>query len=123
MAKGKPASKITKGAKGRKNHGPKRHLHHNIEPKATRMAFARAGVLSKYDDYESFYLSLQARGVRTNTQSLWYEFCGLTKKNEEGELVADRAAQKAFLADIKNVAARLAAANDKKAKAAKKEAK
>lgn len=115
MAKGKPSPKITKGAKGRKNHGPKRHLHHSISPKALRMQIAGTGVLSKYNDYDSFCLAMQARGVRSNTQIMWAEFCRLGKKDQNGGWVEDRAAQKAFFADAKNIAARLMS-TDKKSK-------
>ena len=107
MAKGKPSPKITKGAKGRKNHGPKRHLHHSIAPRALRMSIARDGALSKYDDYDSFCLALQARGVRSNTQALWTEFRTLGKVDQNDNWIADRAAQNKFFDDVKNIAMRL----------------
>ena len=108
MAKGKPSPKVTKGAKGRKNHGPKRHLHHSLEPKAMRLTISRTGVLSKYDDYESFCVSLQARGVRSNTQVLWTEFC---------HLGGNAAAQRQFFKDVKDIASRVNSADRKQKKA------
>lgn len=119
MAKGKPTSKIAKGAKGRKNHGPKRHLHHDIAPKALRMATAKSGVFSKYYDYDSFCLAMQARGVRSNTQVMWDEFRRLGKVDKDGNWIDDRAAQKEFLANAKEISMRLASADKRHKKGVK----
>lgn len=117
MAKGKkPAAKATKGAKGHHVHGPKRHLHHSITPQTTRMALAKCGVLSKYDDFDSFSLAMLARGVRADMRMMWDEFCSIPMvQNEDGEWIANRPAQRAFFADAKETAVRLM----KKAKGAK----
>ena len=93
MAKGKPTPKITKGAKGRKNHGPKRHLDHDIFPKALRMSMTSCGVLDKYGSYDSFCLAMQARGVRADFRIMWSEFCNCKNK----------AAQDAFFANAKQI--------------------
>ena len=56
----------------RKKHGPKRHLFCEYKPMVH--VFAAAGVLNKYSNYQSFCLSCQARGVRSNTDAMWQEF-------------------------------------------------
>lgn len=96
MAKGKPASKVSKGANGRKNHGPKRHLDHDIFPKATRMGIAKTGLLSKYYSFDGFCVSMQARGVRADYKLLWARFCAIP--------CSDRAAQREFFANAKQIA-------------------
>jgi len=96
MAKGKPVSKVSKGANGRKNHGPKRHLDHDVFPKATRMAIAKTGVLNKYSSFDDFCISMQARGVRADYKLLWARFCTIP--------CTDRAAQREFFANVKQIA-------------------
>ena len=71
MAKGKPTSKIAKGANGRKNHGPKRHLQHDIFPKSLRMEIGKSGLFSKYDSFDSFCVAMQARNVRADYRLMW----------------------------------------------------
>ena len=95
MAKGKPASKISKGTNGRKNHGPKRHLDHDAFPKATRMELAKMGLLSKYYSFDGFCLSMQSRGVRADYKLLWARFCMIPNNN--------RAAQREFFANAKQI--------------------
>ena len=60
MAKGK-GKKVSSGGPHKK-HGPKRHLFRDYKPMIK--AFADAGLLSKYDNYESWVLACQARGKR-----------------------------------------------------------
>lgn len=83
MAKGKPTSKIAKGASGRKNHGPKRHLNHDIAPKALRMYIERCGALDKFGSFDSFCLSMQARGVRADYRLMWNEFSKCKNRDEQ----------------------------------------
>lgn len=99
MAK-KPVSKIAKGSAGRKNHGPKRHLHHEIYPKALRMSIADCGVLDKYNDFSSFCLALQARKVRGNYAAAWYDFKRIGKTDKYGNWIANRQEQDEFLKRI-----------------------
>lgn len=58
--------------KSRKNHGPKKHMFKDFKPMVA--AFARAGVLSKFYNYESFVQSLTSQGVRSMTKELWADF-------------------------------------------------
>jgi hypothetical protein len=88
----------------RKNHGPKRHLFKEYKPMVRAMA--NAGLLTKYNNYESFVLSCGARGVRNNTAALWEEFQYLPYDK-----------QKEFLKNLKENAQRI------DAKIAKKNAK
>lgn len=104
MAKGKPASKIAKGAKGRKNHGPKRHLDHDIFPKAMRMEMGKAGLLSKYSSYDDFCVSMQARGVRADYKLLWAEFRALPVMDKKGNLLPNaREIQNNFFKNAKQI--------------------
>ena len=80
MAARKPA-KVAAPVKQklRKRHGPKRKLFHEYTSTA-RLAMARGGVLSKYNDFESFCLALAARGIRekvTDMKFRWKKFCEL----------------------------------------------
>lgn len=71
MAKGKGGKSVNKGTKGRKNHGPKTHIHHSIAPKALRQVIGACGGLSKYDDFDSWYLACSARG---NNRATYNDF-------------------------------------------------
>ncbi len=78
MAKTKRSS----GSSGlRKNHGPKRHLHKDYKPMVH--VIAKAGLLSKYSDKESFILACTARGVKHNYDALWSQFALLKTKAEK----------------------------------------
>lgn len=84
MAKGKkPTSALSKGAKGRKNHGPKTHIHHDIYPKALRVAIAKCGVLTKYDNYDSWKLAVSARGGRNLAYNEFANFVVLTREQKD----------------------------------------
>ena len=61
MAKGK-GRKASGGSGLRKNHGPKRHMFKEFKPMVR--AFADAGLLSKYDNFESWQLACAARGCK-----------------------------------------------------------
>ena len=93
----------------RKNHGPKRHMFKDYKPMV--QAFADAGLLTKYSDYESFALSCAARGVKTGVREMWAEFRLLPRPEQDK-----------YLANIKENA--IAALNkaEKKKKAVKKSA-
>lgn len=116
MAKGKPTSKLAKGASGRKNHGQKRFLHHEFSPKATRMSLAACGVLSKYSNYESFCLAMQGRGIRANHPALWNRFQSIKMVAKDGDWVYNRAAQDEFFRNAKQIAAEIEAEERKKSK-------
>lgn len=58
-----------------KNHGPKRHLFHDIQPKGTRMMMESLGLCDKYHHFDSFVLALQARGVKRDYEAQWQRFC------------------------------------------------
>ena len=60
MAKGK-GKKVSSGGPHKK-HGPKRHMFKEYKPMIR--AFADAGLLSKYHNYESWQLAMAARGCR-----------------------------------------------------------
>jgi len=61
MAKGNGKSTASAGPK--KKHGPKRKLFH-CWSSTMRKHFADAGLLSKYNNYESWVLAVQSRGRR-----------------------------------------------------------
>lgn len=68
MGKSKARSASSVGK--HKNHGPKRHIHRWTG--AMFEDFAKAGVLSKYNDFESWQLAMAARGSRKTDYA---EFC------------------------------------------------
>lgn len=95
MAKGrKPA---VRAAAVHKNHGPKRHLFHDIYPKATRIEMTNMGLCTKYNHFDSFVLALQARGIKRDYELYWSRFCALggdrKKQDEFFKNVNSRAAQ------------------------------
>lgn len=117
MAKGKPTSKIAKGASGRKNHGPKRHLHHGFGPKALRQEMAKTGIFSKYTNFESFCLAMQARGVKADLHIMWDEFRKIPLiRLEDGEYIANRAAENNFFKQAPEISATILKAQKAKAK-------
>lgn len=75
----------------RKNHGPKRFLFHGWN-KVYRHQFARAGVINKYSDIESFGLACGARGVKYGIKEMWEEF----------SILPTKVSKDAYLADIQN---------------------
>ena len=70
----------------RKSHGPKRNLFHNY-PKGMRNQMARAGMLNKYTDYESFVLAIMARGIKTDYQRLWSQYFALSTIHDKREFL------------------------------------
>lgn len=85
MAARKPA-KVAAPVKQklRKNHGPKRKLFHDWDS-TTRLAFGKAGLLTKYHNYQSFALSLNARGIKKDVDKYWRSFCLLPDMNAKKE--------------------------------------
>lgn len=79
MAKGKGGSKSSGGP--HKSHGPKRHLFKEFKPMVH--LFAKAGLLSKYNNYESFCLACSARGKRNPTRKDFSEFVGLSREKQK----------------------------------------
>lgn len=70
MAKGKGKGGSSGGP--HKKHGQKRHLFKEFKPMIK--AFADAGLLDKYHNYESFCLACNARGKRNPTKFEFNEF-------------------------------------------------
>ncbi len=93
----------------RKNHGPKRHMFKELKPMVH--LFAQAGLLTKYNNYESFALSCAARGVKNGVPEMWSEFKLLPRKEQDQ-----------YLANIKENALAAVARIEKRKKAAKKSA-
>ena len=73
MAKGKGKGGSSGGP--RKSHGPKRKLFKEFKPMIK--AFADAGLLDKYHNYESFCLACNARGKRNPSKQEFQEFTQL----------------------------------------------
>lgn len=73
MAKGKGKGGSSGGP--HKKHGPKRKLFKEFKPMIK--AFADAGLLDKYHNYESFCLACNARGKRNPTRAEFTEFTHL----------------------------------------------
>ena len=71
MAKGK-GKKSTSSGGPHKKHGPKRHMFKEYKPMIKAMA--DAGLLTKYNDYESWTLACQSRGKRNVTRRDFNEF-------------------------------------------------
>ena len=65
MAKGKGKGGASSGP--HKKHGPKRHLFKEFKPLVK--AFADAGLLDKYHNYESWMLACAAKGKRNASRS------------------------------------------------------
>ena len=81
MSKGKGKSTVSTGPKLRKSHGPKRHLHSWTG--AMKWQFGKMGMLSKYNDYDSFCLACNARGKRNPTRRDFQEFVLLPRAKQK----------------------------------------
>jgi len=81
MAKGKGKSTASAGPRLRKNHGPKRHLHSWAGP--MKWQFGKLGMLTKYNDYESFCLACAARGKRNVNKQDFNSFVVLPQDKKE----------------------------------------
>ena len=80
MAKGKGKKIASSGP--HKKHGPKRKLHH-CWSSTMRMALAKSGLLSKYYNYESWSLALQAKGKRDASRNDFDEFVKLSREEKD----------------------------------------
>jgi len=81
MAKGKDKKVASSGPK-KMHKGPKRKLHH-CWTSTMRMHLAKAGLLSKYNNYESWVLSVQARGKRDASRNDFNEFVKLSREEKD----------------------------------------
>ena len=66
-----------------KNHGPKKHLFHELKPIVKQIA--DAGLLSKYHCYESWTLACSARGIKNPRKEDFNKFIILKTKAEKDE--------------------------------------
>lgn len=78
MAKGK-GGKRAASAGPKKMHGPKKKMWH-CWSSTMRMHFAKAGLLTKFNNYESWQQACQAKGKRNTTPADFNEFCKLDKE-------------------------------------------
>lgn len=80
MAKGKGKKVASAGPK--KSHGPKKKMWH-CWSSTLRMAFAKAGLLSKYYNYESWQQACQAKGKREVSYNDFLKFANLSKEEKD----------------------------------------
>lgn len=81
MAKGKGKKVASSGPK-KMHKGPKRKLFHEWSS-TIRMHLAKAGLLSKYNNYESWSIAVQARGRRDTSRNDFNEFVKLSREEKE----------------------------------------
>lgn len=79
MAKGK--GKGASGGGPRRTHGPKRHMHRWCG--ADKSVYAKAGVLSKYNDFESWQLACTARGKKSSSQEEFNKFVVMSLEDKK----------------------------------------
>ena len=79
MAKGKGKGGSSSGP--HKSHGPKRHMFKEFKPMIK--AFADAGLLDKYHNYESFVLACGARGKRNPSRQEFQQFTLLPRDKQD----------------------------------------
>ena len=79
MAKGKRKG-ISSGGPHKK-HGPKRHLFREYKPMVH--VIAQSGLLSKYDNYESWVLACQSRGKRNVDRAEFNRFVVLSMEEKK----------------------------------------
>ena len=75
MAKGK-GGKRSVSAGPKKSHGPKKKMWH-CWSSTMRMHFAKAGLLTKFNNFESWQQACQAKGNRNATHAEFNEFVKL----------------------------------------------
>lgn len=92
-----------------KSHGPKRNMFRDYKPMVHQ--FAKAGLLTKYNDYESFALSCTTRGVKSGIAEMWIEFRCLPRDK-----------QNEYLKNIRENSIAAIAKSEKRKNAAKKSA-
>lgn len=72
----------------RKKHGSKRRMWHYYS-KTIRATFGSKGLLTKYNDYDSWKLTMMARGNSTPSKEMWKEFSGLNSKADMDKYYSD----------------------------------
>lgn len=80
MAKGK-GKKVSSGGPHKK-HGPKKKMWH-CWSSTMRMHFAKAGLLDKYHNFESWQQACQAKGKRNATEAEFKEFVKLSDEEKK----------------------------------------
>ncbi|MBP5470499.1 MAG: hypothetical protein J6Z11_14785 [Candidatus Riflebacteria bacterium] len=80
MAKGK-GKKVASGGPHKK-HGPKKKMFH-CWSSTMRWHFAKAGLLSKYNNFEAWQQACQAKGKRDATKANFDEFIKLDKEAKD----------------------------------------
>ena len=80
MAKGK-GKKVASGGPHKK-HGPKKKMFH-CWSSTMRWHFAKAGLLSKYNNFEAWQQACQAKGKRDATYANFCEFVKLDKEAKD----------------------------------------
>ena len=81
MAKGKSGRSGSSGGPHKK-HGPKKKMFH-CWSSTMRKHFADAGLLSKYNNFESWQQACQAKGKRNATKAEFDEFIKLDKEAKD----------------------------------------
>ena len=79
MAKGK-GKKVASGGPHKK-HGPKKKMFH-CWTSTMRMHLAKAGLLTKYTNFESWQQACQAKGKRNTTKADFDEFIKLSQEQK-----------------------------------------
>ena len=80
MAKGKGKGGASSGP--RKSHGPKKKMFH-CWSSTMRMHLAKAGLLSKYNNFEAWQQACQAKGKRNATKAEFEDFVKLDKEAKD----------------------------------------
>ena len=81
MAKGK-GGKRAASAGPKKMHGPKKKMFH-CWSSTMRMHLAKAGLLTKYNNFEAWQQACQAKGKRDATKANFNEFVKLDKEAKD----------------------------------------
>ncbi len=81
MEKGKGGKKVSSGGPHKK-HGPKKKMWH-CWSSTMRLHFARAGLLDKYHNFESWQQAVQAKGKRNATEAEFKEFVKLSDEEKK----------------------------------------
>lgn len=82
MPKNKKSMPTGRGLKGRKNHGPKRHMFNEYGSMFT-YKFGKLGLLTKYTNFKSWQLACVARGCKSPSEELWHTFMCLSTNEEK----------------------------------------
>lgn len=82
MAKGKGGKRAVASSGLRKKHGQKKKMFH-CWSSTMRMHLAKAGLLSKYNNFEAWQQACQAKGKRDATLANFNEFAKLDKEAKD----------------------------------------